>query len=598
VPVTIDWRHIEAPAFIERHGPALATRRIRTLSQALAESLLVRGLAAVCAHPVGKRTVNEAIARVVISLDPTADYSPTVYGHFPSLLTIDASDKTLTLRTDEEAAAANERFKERIEFALDLVVRIAESNAQARHDAAQAAVRAAVGRPTLKIEPDLGFTALQAFRVLPPAQQADIVTSLCAALPEAALASPGGLLGVVAHPVGKNAMNAPGVDVIHLSADPDNRQPSPNGALALGSGGKRLELTLNMRDVLAAVERPDWKPRMADALGVLLDVAKAEAATALAPTAAKLGAALGRPTPVALDWSAFVGAREWTELEAGDKLGISADVAGPLAARALLGYQGLAGLAEFDDVKATVNQHIASVRIVIETRAGAQTTVNAANGALTLSLPLDQLKSSDFALPSVRFLVEAALGLKPAIQAAVVRETEAALASGTEAGLSRALGKPIKVTIDWAALFGSVLYRGTQDYVGFIRKRVAPLPATAFEGKDRDSLAGLWSANDAARRAMAQRFGELKLVVDTTNACHPPQFRFVPQYYRADAEGATLAVHMRIDEQGGRGCGAVVEWVLTPDVAAAKEKAEIARIGTVCRLRPTLFVFFFTCGDD
>lgn len=41
-----------------------------------------------------------------------------------------------------------------------------------------------------------------------------------------------------------------------------------------------------------------------------------------------------------------------------------------------------------------------------------------------------------------------------------------------------------------------------------------------------------------------------------------------------------MVVNMRISARGERGCGPVVEWVLTPDIAANKEQAEITRIGT------------------
>jgi hypothetical protein len=112
------------------------------------------------------------------------------------------------------------------------------------------------------------------------------------------------------------------------------------------------------------------------------------------------------------------------------------------------------------------------VLFVIEPRAS-QTTVNVVNGVLTVNVPLTQLKDAGFELPSVRFLVEDALGLKPAIQAAVVRETDAVVAR-TEANLSKALGKPLKVTLDWDALFQSALYKSTKDYVSFIRR--VPLP--------------------------------------------------------------------------------------------------------------------------
>jgi hypothetical protein len=110
-------------------------------------------------------------------------------------------------------------------------------------------------------------------------------------------------------------------------------------------------------------------------------------------------------------------------------------------------------------------------------------------------------------------------------------------------------------------------------------QRVASLPADAFEERS-EGLPALWSGN-AGAKAVMQRFAELTLRVDTTNQCHPPQHRFIPQFYKAEASGSTiLVVNMRIDEKGGRGCGPVVEWVLTPDVSAAKEKAEITRIGT------------------
>lgn len=50
---------------------------------------------------------------------------------------------------------------------------------------------------------------------------------------------------------------------------------------------------------------------------------------------------------------------------------------------------------------------------------------------------------------------------------------------------------------------------------------------------------------------------------------------------KVEASGSALIVTMQIGAQGKRGCGGVVEWVITPEVAAAKERDEINRIGAV-----------------
>lgn len=345
VSVAIDWTHADAPQTqIPPDTIIAASKRIHTLANALARRVVIQGLAAVCDHPVGRRTVHQSVDNVVLRYDPA-------HGRH-GIVAVDSAAKTITVRTDDVAATVHERFKELIEFELDLVVRIAESNAQAQHDAAQSAISAAVGRP-VKIEADLGFTSLDVFRRLPPAQQADIVTTLCAALPESALVSSEGLGGVVAHAVGKSAV-ASAVDAVLFATDVEGKQPL-KGSIALD--GRQLRVTLNLDEVLSAAGWTDWKARLADAVGVLMPIAQTEALATLGRTAAQLSAALGRPTTVQVRWEAFVTTREWSALDAEAKLASAAALAGPLAQRALLGDQGLAGLAEFYNAKSSINQH-------------------------------------------------------------------------------------------------------------------------------------------------------------------------------------------------------------------------------------------------
>jgi hypothetical protein len=103
---------------------------------------------------------------------------------------------------------------------------------------------------------------------------------------------------VVAQPVGKSAV-ASAVYAVLFAADVEGKQPRKGSIM----------VTLNLDEVLSAARWTDWKARLADAVGVLLPIAHAEAQTALGGTASQLSAALGRPTAVQVGWEAFAGAR-------------------------------------------------------------------------------------------------------------------------------------------------------------------------------------------------------------------------------------------------------------------------------------------------
>ena len=261
--MSLDWSIFEAPWFAAL-SPEEQAGALAQLKDKLARRL-VEDMCTVCEHPIGAKCLRERVEAVRICCERLPDGPATA---------VDVDGSTIVVRVDEArlAAAAQGRFKEAIEFAYDLVVAIAADNAAGLHSSLEQSLTQAMQQhdaslPGVSLGIALEFAHTDAFRALPPSEQADIVTVLHR-LPPLIGARSGkdeGLLGALRHHTAATRLTERFGDCcLEVAVDEHNGVAAPGGWEC--SGGK-LCFRVSMSHVLALDGATDWcAPRVLGAI--------------------------------------------------------------------------------------------------------------------------------------------------------------------------------------------------------------------------------------------------------------------------------------------------------------------------------------------
>ncbi len=435
----IDWDSFLAQPEFLALTPEAQSGICGTLTGRLVTSVL-RGLAAVCEHPIGLKCVQDNVASLRVSFAVTGRPAPP-----RESLTVAGRD--LVLRTSDVslAEAAGARYKERIEFAYDLVVAIAVDNATPSKAALEAALRdaaassssssahggggggggggaaaAAAAAPPLSFRLDvpLEFTRTDTFRAIEPPRQADIITclwNLPALVGRDVHQDRSGVIATLQHaPVVAALRAAAGgasevVVTVRVHVEPPAVASRPSWVWAVAPGGGGLTLDVALDDVLAMPGAPDWTPRALDCLGLVevvgrLETDQAREALWHATTqalgggggggggggaAAAAAAAAALDFTLEIDWDTMVASPQYRELTAAQRLAAVKSLQTDVV-RALFhgdaGVTGVKGLREFQEVADAVTREVRRVVLAVTPGADEPCAVDAAaNGGSSSS---------------------------------------------------------------------------------------------------------------------------------------------------------------------------------------------------------------------
>ena len=551
---SIDWSFLSHSEFLNL-TPEQQSQICNDLSGPVVKQML-RGLCAVCDHPIGLKCVQDNIASLNLSFSVTGSTesikrSLSVKGKG---LVFHATQRTLP-------EAARTRFKEHIEFAYDLVVAIAVDNAtdakkqleKRLGDASSSSLRFQLAIP-------LDFTKTEIFRDLEPPQQADIITCLYNLPPLVGSASSGsqGLVAVLEHsPVVDRLRTVCGGDNISVTAvvRVDDSIVAPARWSIVENSGLQLEVSLS--HVLGLPKVGDWTPRVLDCLSLVETVGRlqtnAEHETIWSATLKALHC--DNAIPLSIDWDSFVQSQEYRSLSAAQRLEAVHNVQTHVLRHLFHGDAGVTGprgLCEFEQVTAVIRKDVQKVMVAVDPTASANNgtcTVRGgavgAGGVLTLVVGLSNVRSSSSdasAIAGVAQVLEVALNLRPVRQAAAV-------ARGAQT-VSKACGSiGVPVTVDWDAFVASPKVAGDKfGYVAQIDAAANKAVGTVAGGGRSFSNVDL---NGPHAAALLSKVKEVVVEVDTTNSTvHNPGVTqsLIPRYMKVSNKGGR--VHVTINQRG------------------------------------------------
>lgn len=559
MPVAIDWTDFESEAYLER-GPEQIVRDFDTLSGALMKSILIQGIAAVAEHPLGKSTIHEEIESVRVVYQQEMTYTGWSEGRTDSQVEI--VDKVLVISTDNLVGAAECAYKSRIEFCLDLIVKIAAANSKPKREAVQAALSELLGQP-LTLDVELEFSQTDEFKRQTPEAQSALVTLLASSWYEDVLNQDIGLKGLIRHEPGLSSFKA-GVEVVTLtSATPEKALPV-EGQYSWDQEKKSITLTVPFKHDLALLQSPRSYARLAESLTIDQTIIELEASEILASTQNGLNEALGAERAIRFDWDFWGKDPQWLAIRADDRQLYAHSLARGLE-KALLGYRGLVGPAEFQSSRDAMLGAFNEILVRVDLGGNHEGRVSQEGESLVVSISLSQLKNEEFR--GLRYDVEKQLQLKPLMEAAVRAEVDETL-SKLDFSFSA------KLQLDWDHFAQQDEYQSEADFVALTRE-VGRLPRVALKGDE--GLSWLASENSACKQKLEALQG-IQFRVDLSNLTRPPQVRFVPMFYKCEVAGDQLTLTMRREAESDRGCGMVLEFQLDALEAERKEEAHIQKI--------------------
>lgn len=559
LPVTIDWAEFEEEGYLER-GPEQIVRDFDLLSGALMKAVLIEGVGAVAEHPLGKRTVQEELDGVTIRYRREMSYTGWSEGRTDSQLEI--IDRQLVISTDNLRGASECRYKPRIEFSLDLIVKIAAANSEPKREVVQASLCEALGQ-TIQLGVELDFSQRDEFKRLTPERQSDLVTLLASSWYEEVFNQDIGLRGLIRHELGASVFKDK-VKAITLTAATTGESIAAEGVYEWRGQDKAIVLTVPFSPEMERLQSRRSYARLAECLNIDLEIMQAEAAEMLAGTQAEFNSVMSGEVLLVIDWAAWVKEPEWLSLGADDRLLYGHRLARGLKT-VLLGYWGVAGPAEFGSVREAMREAFSQVRVTVAMNEEHDGRVRLESRDLVIELSLRQLITDTFR--GLRLDVEEELQLKSLMEAAVRSEVEGELGCLD-------LGVSAELIFDWDQLAVQEEYQSESDFVALTRE-LGQLPGLALMGEE--GLSWLASENETCGEKLKE-LSEIVFRVDLGDAVSPAQVRFVPMFYECGLDGQRLVVTMRRRPESERGCGMVLEFILDAREAERKEEAHIQRI--------------------
>ena len=590
----MDWSFLTQPEFLAL-TPEEQSNICTTLS-ALVVKQVLRGLVGVCEHPIGRKCVQENIAAFKLGFDVSGKAAPIKQN-------LRVEGKDLVLRTSDvtlaEAAAA--RYKERIEFAYDLVVAIAVDNAKPAKATLEANLGSASagGELSFQLDVPLEFTKTDTFRAIEPPKQADIITclySLPALGGAKSSSSIDAFMAIVHHePVVKalqSTSNGSSSIIVTACVHEDDSVPSP-GVWSISPAGNGLVFDVSLSDVLPSATVGDWCPRALDCLSLVEVVGRLETSEAFASlwaaTTAALGCSVTEPLPLEIDWNSMVSSAEYRSLPADQRLAAVKSLHTTVVQRLFHGddaITGTRGLSEFKQVCAAIREAVRRVLIVVDpANACPGTVVGSAVGAdstLTLCVGLCNVRAADADVSQVNGVakvVETALKLRPVREAAAVARGAERVAAGCQAVC-------VPVRVDWEHFVNTDKVRQDEfGYVAQIDAAAAKAVRTIASGENDFSDLGL-DGPFGQGLLQSKNVKEIVVAFDTTNevSFNPGVTHgLIPRSVKAlQRPGGVVVVNAN---QSGRGigCGRQLQYALDPNGARRDETACRDRIANRMR---------------
>ena len=560
----LDWAFVTHPDFLAMGGQATVAV-ITTLAHKLVPNLL-SGVLAVCDHPIGLKCVVDNIAALRVV------YSPTSAGGTDSTLQVDGNTIVVGVNPETLMAGATSRYKERIEFEFDLIVAIAQDNAKQR----QAVVAEAIRRP---ISVDLSFSKLPDFKARPPADQADIITTLCATLPEAALADTRtGLLAGLAQSQCQEQFTAlaPNSVVIRV----DSAAPS-EGTVAVED--RQLVFSFAEDYVLKCRKLCNWKERCLSALGVLVLVARAETHADHEEVCQQVRSGLGAQIPIGIDWDSFTSSAAFCSLHPTIQTELIKTANVQMLRTTLLGNEGFTGshgLCEFPEVVAAIlSAAPMGIAFSISPDDDGQPTVGVAGGIMTIRYSLGALARGTF--EGCHAMIEAVVALRPIKEAA-------SISRGTHTVTTECGVLPVQVRVEWSAVQAAAVFKAEHPY-SHVRAidRLAGIPAVLLTKPVKSfgdcGLTSLMANTPTLEAAVRSQVKAIVVEFDASNNTrrHWGMSKTLNPHNlqcELDSDG-TLKIKLNYNSQPTQlwGAGRVVHFVLCPAEAQQAEQREMQR---------------------
>jgi len=560
--ITLNWSLMEEEWF-RNMTPEDQAQMFATLCDVFPRRLAGRDLVAVCGHPIGARCVADNIKAVDISCTAGSG------GH----AAITATDRGLlaTVAYGGTAEVAEGRYKEKIEFAYDLVVAIAADNAVPLHEDLQASIAAPLGRPFPLAIP-LDFTKTDVFRALPPPEMADIVTILHRLPPLVGAAGSAeeqdtGLLGALCHAdVVDRLVGKLHIESAEVQVDVTDQVAAPGRWSIVGS---KIVFSVSLCHAMAMDSQQDWRQRALDLLDLVETVAILETRDTRERTVdCQLQRALGTVVPISLNWPAYKAEPDYRSKSARDRFRIASHLQTYVLQSLFIGNAGITGgrgLAEFSE---TVAAFLARVKQIAVQPSGPRCALDGDTLRIAVSTDAAQQCSLGDGKGSVSGIfasVEAELGLRVVREAAAVARARARVERGCA-------GVGVPCEVDWDAFVATSYVRRSDAYVALIddasEKAVSSLAGPSGGFRDQSLV--------SMNLVSSKKFSAVVLVYDTTNRIkHNPgvTHSLIPHCFRASLEGATLRILTNVSN-GGVGCGRVVQYLLDPSSARSMEIME------------------------
>ncbi len=359
----------------------------------------------------------------------------------------------------------------------------------------------------------------------------------------------------------------------------DNSLNSVHGRVSHNAADGVLELAWDLGVILNFRDSHNWRPRIAHTLQLLDPIGQAESNAKLAQTSKEMGATFA----LAIDWASFVSSPQWLALPAADRYERMHNLGGEVSRQVLLGYWGLTGLLFFDNVRDELQKRVKLVQLAVNPANAPKTYVTTLTGTtLRITLSLDELCTAGIAkLVGCRERVEKTMSLRKLVEKCAQEEVEAHHVAPTSAALNKA------VQLQWESFMTDDDYLRVRDYVAYIRyigSMVGPL--LLGDGEAPEGLP--WLERNREAWEFFKLITSVTVAIDPSCTVRPPQDRLVNGNMKGTIDGPTLALTVRRDWrettarsaglrmphdylQTHNGCGAIVEWLLTPGICEANE---------------------------
>ena len=314
----------------------------------------------VASHPVGNKKLASLLKEIEIAVDATNSVHKTGVidvQQVPTKLRI-----TLNLNDILNYESVTD-WKERFEFAYEILVDTAIHDVQNQHNAAEQAI--AKYQLSVAYDFDRAFLQTSQFRNKHPYEQTQIVKALSGFIPVSISDENCGMVAIVKHNLGKDTCKSNFGKVLIIAEPRDNLVEE--GVLSLNQS--ILSVQINLKDVVKASEIRNWKERILRVLNILEEISRQETNETKQSIIQELQTSLNsKQFAVNIDWSTFVNATAYTSLHPTKQVEIIKRINTDLLRRNLLGdesFTGPKGLCEFSETVAILNEKISSISIEV-----------------------------------------------------------------------------------------------------------------------------------------------------------------------------------------------------------------------------------------